>query len=251
MRASRCLSPLLLLLALPMNAQGTAAPAPPPLPAKLESRLALSSLPPHLRDEATVYTLDPTVGFRVSRAGTNGFHAFVARNDPGIYQGAWAHDAYADLLIPVAYDAAGVDAYMRPYFDVASLRAEGIAPAEAKRTLQERYLRGVYTAPNRPGIAYMLAPIVRGYRRPEESPQIVTFSLPHYMIYAPGVSNTDIGAGPTLRHPFILSRQPGPHGLMILLAGQAERAAIGEEYAGMLAELCELDPLLCLPEGAS
>jgi hypothetical protein len=251
MRAFPCLPPLLLLLTLSAPLLGSDTPGPSPLPADLESRLALSALPPHLRDAATVYTLDPAVGFRIARPGTNGFHAFVARNDPGIYQGAWAHDAYDDLLIPVAYDAAGVDSYMRPYFDLASLRAEGVAAAAAKRTLEERYLRGEYAAPIRPGIAYMLAPIVRGYRRPEDSADIVTFSLPHYMIYAPGVDNADIGAGPTLRHPFILSRQPGPHGLMILLAGNEERKAIREENSGLLTELCELDPLLCLPGGGS
>ncbi len=251
MRVSPSVTPLLLLVALVAAAPGAQAAGPPPLPADLEMRLALAALPPHLRDEATVYTLDPAAGFRVSRSGTNGFHAFVARNDPGIYQGSWDHDAYADLLVPVAYDAAGVDSYMRPYFDLARLRAEGVDAGAAKRTLQERYLRGEYVAPVRPGIAYMLAPLVRGYRRPEESAEIVTFSLPHYMIYAPGVTNADIGAGPTLRQPFVLSRQAGPHGLIILLAGRAERGAIQEEYGGLLAELCEFDANLCLPGGGS
>src|SRR2546425_3376125 len=50
-----------------------------PLPRDLEIELALSALPPHLRDNSTVYVLNPAKGFEVARKGTNGFHAFVAR----------------------------------------------------------------------------------------------------------------------------------------------------------------------------
>ena len=54
-----------------------------PLPRDLEIQLALSALPPHLRDNATVYVLNPDKGFEVARKGTNGFHTFVARTgDP-------------------------------------------------------------------------------------------------------------------------------------------------------------------------
>ncbi len=47
-----------------------------PLPRDLEIQLALSALPPHLRDNATVYVLNPDKGFEVARKGTNGFHAW-------------------------------------------------------------------------------------------------------------------------------------------------------------------------------
>jgi len=50
-----------------------------PLPRDLEIQLALSALPPHLRDNATVYVLSPDMGFEIARKGTNGFHALVAR----------------------------------------------------------------------------------------------------------------------------------------------------------------------------
>lgn len=235
-------------LAGPALGAGPAA-GPPPLPPELEMRLALSALPPHLRDDATVYTLDPASGFRVARPGSNGFHALVARNDPGIYQGEWTHREWADLLIPVAFDAAGAESNMKPYFELAALRAEGVEPEAAQRTLRESY-RTRYKAPERTGIAYMLAPVVRGYRRSEEGPEIVTFSLPHYMFYAPGVRGEDIGAGPNFDHPFVLSRKPGPHGLIIVLAGREERRAIREEFADLLAALCAHDPQLCLPDAA-
>jgi len=60
-----------------------------PLPRDLEIQLALSALPPHLRDNATVYTLNPDKGFEVARKGTNGFHAFVARTGDDSFRGSW------------------------------------------------------------------------------------------------------------------------------------------------------------------
>ena len=59
-----------------------------PLPRDLEIQLALSALPPHLRDNATVYVLNPAKGFEVARKGTNGFHAFVARTGDDAMQEA-------------------------------------------------------------------------------------------------------------------------------------------------------------------
>ena len=50
-----------------------------PLPRDLEIQLALSALPPHVRDSATVYVLNPEKGFELARRGSNGFHTFVAR----------------------------------------------------------------------------------------------------------------------------------------------------------------------------
>lgn len=43
------------------------------MPADLETALALSALPPHLRSGATVYLLDPNKGYYAVRRGTNGF----------------------------------------------------------------------------------------------------------------------------------------------------------------------------------
>src|SRR5260370_23275241 len=50
-----------------------------PLPRALEIQLALSPLPPHPRDNATVYVLNADNGFEVPRKGTTGFHALVPR----------------------------------------------------------------------------------------------------------------------------------------------------------------------------
>src|ERR1700746_2143145 len=82
-----------------------------PLPRDLEIQLALSALPPHLRDNATVYVLNPDKGFEVARKGTNGFHAFVARTGDDTFRGSWPFTEYRDdILYPIAFDKAGVKA---------------------------------------------------------------------------------------------------------------------------------------------
>ena len=49
------------------------------MPAKLETRFALSAVPSGLRDRATVHLLDPRKGYHVSRQGTSGVTCLVER----------------------------------------------------------------------------------------------------------------------------------------------------------------------------
>jgi hypothetical protein len=85
-----------------------------PLPGQSEIQLALSSLPRHLRDNATVYTLNPARGFEVVRNGTNGFHAFVTRTGDDTFRGSWPFTAYRDdILYPISFDNVGARANMR------------------------------------------------------------------------------------------------------------------------------------------
>ncbi len=82
-----------------------------PLPRDLEIQLALSALPPHLRDNATVYVLNPDKGFEVARKGTNGFHALVARTGDDTFRGSWPFTKYRDdILYPISFDDAGAKA---------------------------------------------------------------------------------------------------------------------------------------------
>src|SRR5438105_2377316 len=100
-----------------------------PLPRDLEIQLALSALPPHLRDDATVYVLNPEKGFEVVRKGTNGFHAFVARTGDDTFRGSWPFNAYRDdILYPISFDEAGAKAQMRVFFDAAEMQARGTPP---------------------------------------------------------------------------------------------------------------------------
>ena len=218
-----------------------------PLPLDLEVELALSALPEHLRAEATVHLLEPASGFRVHRRGSNGFHALVARTDHGAFLGSWPYTSYPeDFLIPISFDAEGARTHMKVYLDVAELQAVGMPPAELKKLIRERFANGYYRAPDRSGVAYMLAPIVRAYQRPEDADTVVTFSLPHYMYYAPWVTNADIGGGASVFEPFIQYQTPTPHGLIIHVTGAEERRRIREERADMLEQLCHIRDTWCL-----
>ena len=218
-----------------------------PLPRDLEIQLALSALPPHLRDHATVYVLNPAKGFEVARKGTSGFHAFVARTGDDTFRGSWPFREYRDdILYPISFDKAGAKAQMRVFFDAAEMQAKGTPPGELKKIIQDRYKAEFYKAPERPGISYMLSPVLRTYFNPEESDRVLTMNYPHVMYYAPGLSDEDIGAGKLGgMYPFVILH--GHHGFMIQALGVTERAAITKEYEEMLGILCKIKEVWCLP----
>ncbi len=220
-----------------------------PLPRDLEIQLALSALPPHLRDNATVHVLNPEKGFEIVRKGTNGFHALVDRTDDAAFRGAWPITEYRDdLLVPISFDKAGIEAQMQVMFDVAEMQAKGTPPGELKSLIKDRYKTGYYKAPQRVGISYMLSPILRTYENPDESARVGTFNFPHIMYYAPNVSNEDIGGkpGPGSLYPQVIT--PGLHGYIIQPLGLTERTAINKEYEEMLGRLCKIKEAWCLPK---
>ena len=79
------------------------------MPADLETDFALSALPPHLRDSATVYLLDPNRGYYIGRQGTNGFSAFIIRTE-------WERAEFVqDAYTAVSYDSEGTETYLPVY----------------------------------------------------------------------------------------------------------------------------------------
>ena len=233
-----------------------------PLPRDLEIQLALSALPPHLRDNATVYVLNPNKGFEIARKGTNGFDAFVARTGDDTFRGTWPLKAYRDdILYPISFDEAGTKAQMRIFFDAAEMQAKGTPPEELKKIMQQRFQAHYYPMPDRAGVSYMLSPILRTYVNPDQTDDVATSNVPHVMYYAPNVSNEEMGAGvpkpeelryyvehgrwPQTPYPFVILQ--GPHGYMIQFRGGADRDAITKEYEGMLAQLCTIKEAWCLP----
>jgi hypothetical protein len=218
-----------------------------PLPRDLEIQLALSALPPHLRDSATVYVLNPDKGFEVARKGTNGFHAFVARTGDDTFRGSWHFTKYRDdILYPISFDAAGAKAQMQVFFDAAEMQAQGTPPGELKEIIKERFKKGYYKAPERVGISYMLSPILRTYFNPEENDRVVTINYPHVMYYATNVTREDIGGGELGgMYPFII--MPGIYGYIIQPIDLTVRAAINKEYEEILARVCKIKEEWCLP----
>ena len=218
------------------------------LPRDLEIQLALSALPPHLRDSATVYVLNPDKGFEVARKSTDKFYAFVARTGDDAMRGSWPLKEYpVNVLYPIAFDHAGFKAQMRVFFDIAQMQAKGVPAEVCKKTIQDRYKKNYYKAPERAGISYMLSPILSTYTNPEENDDVQTYCIPHVMYYAPNVSNKDVGGGmPAGTYPFVILS--GPHGYNIQLLGQTERAAIKKDYGELLARLCQINSAWCSPK---
>ena len=62
----------------------------------------------------------------------------------------------------------------------------------------------------------------------------LTRSVPHTMFYAPFLTNADIGGMPG-RSAFV--DRPGPHGMIIVLAAEEERAALLAESRTLVDEI--------------
>jgi len=213
------------------------------MPLSLEVRLALSALPPRLREKASVYVLDPAKGYILERPGSNGQSCFVGRTE-------WKFADYRnDVYDPICYDAVGADNHMRVWFDVAELRAKGIEPDTMKKEIEARFREGVYKTPDHYGVSYMTAPLMRSYMSldPKDKDSVVTMSMPHVMYYAPNVTASDIGGmpcPPCAPYPFVF--EPGPHGYIIQRLGDAESAKIVADEAELVDELCSYRNALCL-----
>src|SRR5262249_49187610 len=117
------------------------------------------------------------------------------------------------------------------------LRIEGkTSPADLKRLVEDRLRQGVYHVPGRPGIAYMVSPIITAYHG-AGSKEIMTVAMPHLMFYAPKLAAADFGGGPPRgTYPYVFDQ--GPLGYMIQNIGDAEKARILAESKDLLKELC-------------
>ena len=207
---------------------------------QLEVRFALSALPPHLRDAATVYVLDPQAGYVLDTSGANGFSCIVERTE-------WARvDFRSDIYTALCYDEEESKNQLRVYMDTASMRAKGMSPDQVKSAIAARFSEGTYAAPKRAGLSYMLAPIMRTYPSPDVSDRTLnTWSMPHFMIYAPNVTDKDIGgARPPSQFPFIFEQ--GPQGYMIFMLGQQEAQKLVSDSKNLLSDLCAYRSVLCL-----
>ncbi|MCZ6758903.1 MAG: hypothetical protein O7D29_00795 [Gemmatimonadetes bacterium] len=179
----------------------SANPIPEVLPRNEEVRLALSASPVTLRDGAGVYALEEN-GFVLIRESTNGFTCIVNRDSP------WN-------LKPVCYDAAGSEAILPVTVLFGRRLMQRVPVNEIRREIEEGFESGVYSAPSRPGVAYMLSNEIRNCRAADSCG---TFP-PHIMFYAPNMTNTDIGTSRELMQessmfPFIAYQ--GPHGFMVV-----------------------------------
>jgi hypothetical protein len=209
-------------------------------PVDLETDFALSALPPHLRDGATVYLLDPQKGYYVGRQGTNGYITFVLRTS-----WEWC-DFRNDLSVPISFDPEGARSIFPLQMAVAEMRASGkYGPEQIRDSIRNGIINGTYKAPAKPGMSYMLSPVVRIY--PGLMPTIkqpVTMHMPHYMIYAPYMLDENKRYKPgtdgmivTTPDNAIMGEGKGPYNYIILPATDKEKEIILEDNKDLLKRL--------------
>jgi hypothetical protein len=169
----------------------------------LEIRLAVDALPPHLREGAGIWVLD-TTGYVKVKDATNPFTCIVSRRGGNFY--------------PVCFDEEGTRTILPAFMDDATLRLKGESSESVERHIADGFAQGIYRPPARSGIAYMLSPATYLLNNGKLSRTVA-----HVMFYAPYLTDADIG-GVMGKSAFV--DRPGPHGMIIVPAGQKEREAM-------------------------
>jgi hypothetical protein len=151
------------------------------LPHEQEVELALSAGPEHLRAEATVYVFGKK-GYEKIRDGKNGLTCLVNRD---------GNQSGDNDLKPTCWDAEGSATIVPVMLRVGELMAQGKTAKEIAQDIDSGFSQGRFSSPRKSGIAYML----RGDLLYDPKTRQITRTTfpPHYMFYAPGVTNADIG----------------------------------------------------------
>src|SRR5581483_10314713 len=125
---------LALLAAWPAGGRPHGAPAAvEQMPIALETRFALSALPPEMRATATVYRLNVNSGYEIAQKGTSGITCLVQRT-------AWEQAEFRDdIYVPRCYDATGSRSYLKVLLDAEALRIQGMTPTALKAEIESRY----------------------------------------------------------------------------------------------------------------
>ena len=127
------------------------------MPESLEVRYALSAAPPHLRDAATTYVLDPSKGYLLHHRGTNGVSCIVVRSD---WQ--WPGQPFRDdIAWPVCFDAEGSKTLLQDYIYTAELRARGMDAKRVHLEVTKKFGSKEYPNPSRAGVASPIRLLMR------------------------------------------------------------------------------------------
>jgi hypothetical protein len=192
--------------------QPPASQVPKLLERQKEIALALSSCPASVASKAAVYVLEAS-GYVKVRESQNGFTAIVQHALPNSQD-------------PQCMDAEGTRTFLPRYLKVAELRAQGKSPEEIRRIVADAFAKGIFQAPTRPGVDYMLS---KENLTPNARGGVVPFP-PHVMFYAPYLTNADLGSDGTLGPdgnpvgPAFVAGEGSPHALIIVPVGAHQSA---------------------------
>jgi hypothetical protein len=177
-----------------------------------EIALALSSCPTSVASKAAVYVLEKS-GYVKVRESQNGFTAIVQH-------------ALSNSQDPQCMDAEGTRTFLPRYLKVAELRAQGKSPEEIRRFVADAFAKGIFKAPTRTGVDYMLS---KENLTPNANGGVVPFP-PHVMFYAPYLTNADLGLNDTIGPdgnpvgPAFVASEGSPHALIIVPIGAHQNA---------------------------
>ena len=168
-----------------------------------EVALALSACPTSVANKAAVYVLEKS-GYVKIRESQNGFTAIVQHSLPTSQE-------------PQCMDAEGTRTFLPRILKVAELRAEGKSPEEIKRFVADAFAKGVFQAPTRPGVDYMLS--TENVVTIDEAKGTVAPFPPHVMFYGPYLTNADLGSDGNPGGPAFVAGEGTPHALIIVPLG--------------------------------
>jgi len=195
-----------LLLAAPARAQETAEPQArvqepvADLTRAQEIALAEGAGPAALVAEATIYVRGED-GYEVARAGSNGASCLVSQDRP-------------DTLEPLCFDAEGTRAVLPVYLQRGKWRAAGTSEEEIAARIEQGFADGTFGPPAKAGIAYMLSE----HNKVFNGSEVISYP-PHIMLYAPYLTNADIGADMSDPYmPWVLE-EGSPHAYIIVVVG--------------------------------
>jgi hypothetical protein len=120
-----------------------------------------------------------------------------------------------------------------------------MSPVALKAETDTRYKNQIYKVPEKAGLSYMIAPVMRTWMLPDW--KVHTMSGPRLMFYAPKITNEDIGAVPTaglcIRS---LSKRVSLSKATSSSSSEAEKAKIVTDEKNLLAAVCTYRASLCL-----
>jgi hypothetical protein len=166
-----------------------------------EVALALSACPPAVATGAGVYVLAQS-GYVKARDSQNGFVAIVAHALPTSQE-------------PQCMDAEGAKTHLPRLLKVAELRVQGKSSDEITRYVAEAFAKGIFVAPQKPGVDYMLSTENLPPDNAGKGRSVAPFP-PHVMVYAPYVTNADLGVDGSPDGPLMVVGEGTPHALIII-----------------------------------
>jgi hypothetical protein len=187
----------------------------PAIPAEQQIQLAISAAPAEISRHATIMILGPN-GYLTARTGTNGFTCLVERQ-------------YLETLEPSCYDAEGSATTLQARIYLEELRAVKISEEEIARRINDRYKAGIFKAPEKQGLVYMLSPHNKVYN---DRTNKIIHAPPHLMFYAPYATQKNFGefVGPHVPY-VVLEGRPDAYLIVnpSLMAGGLQQPVNGEQ----------------------